>query len=1552
MSSALFCRRVLWLLVAAITWSVLDPIAAPNLMGQEARQSPDRKSDVFRDDNLVAWCIVPFDKSKRTPEQRAAMLEKIGVKRLAYDYRGEHIPTFQQEVDALRKHGIELTAWWFPTVLNDEAKLILDVLERNKIKTQLWVTGGGGNPQNAEQQKELVQAEAARIKPIAEAAAKIGCQVGLYNHGGWFGEPENQIQIIEVLQMKNVGIVYNLHHGHPHLERLPELLKKIKPYLIALNLNGMEVNGDQVGKKILPIGEGSRDMAWLKAIRESGYDGPIGILNHTDEDAEARLLDNLDGLHWLLKGQAGNKPSWRSWVDQERKANESGALQGGVLLEKETRFRKPILTLEVIARVDDAAGFNILAASDTKSSAEHWELFTFAGSGQLSVYLPGMIPDHVKSAGSVVDKKPHHFTMHYETNRVRLLVDGVLVADQAIEPKAKDVSVDPSQHGFALGRLVEGGLHCNGKIDWVRVSKGIREVTPAKAVAGERDDATLAMWSFDENGNELGAKKEKAASVESQSSMPAAKPLEYDPKLVAQLLKESMEHGKAQRGLAVFANAKSACLSCHQIGKLGGKVGPALTEIGKQREGAKIVESLLWPNRELEPTYQTWQVLTSDGEVIRGYKVREENGGVVLRDPSLGTERELAKEDIEEIDATGSLMPEGLVAGMSRQQQLDLIRLLVDLGREPTLDLALVESVLSHAHGHAPVKFPLNRAPIDVKDWPHWESHINRDRLYDFYTKQAEFFRVHQERPSLVAEFPGLDGGPFGHWGNQNEASWESDKWNSTDLGTLLGGVFQGPQGAIGRGICISLGESRDYGVVFNPTTLTYDAFWKGGFVKFSPVRHGFINGMTPRGEYLEKPIGSKPTEPFEYQGLYRFGERIVFAYRIGNVEYLDAPWVQEGKFVRTVAPRSEHPMKECLEGGKAQWPQVISTDIQYGQQSPYAIDTIGLPVDNPWKALIFCGDHAFNPDGTAFVVTMQGDVWHVSGIGLGSGEEAKPSGDTSKGKAKWRRFASGLHHALGIVVDKDGIFVLCRDQIARLHDLNQDGEADFYECFSNAFETSPAGHDYICGLHRDAQGYFFIASGNQGIVRVSPDGKRAEVIATGFRNPDGLGLYPDGVITVPCSEGEWTPASMICGVKPKQLASAAQPEAIYDVADPPFFGYRGPRNGQVPSLPLVYLPRGLDNSAGGQVYISSDKWGPLQGNMVHTSFGTGSHFLLLRDEVGGQLQGGVVPLRGEFLSGTHRARFHPLDGQLYVSGMAGWGAYSIETGCFQRARYTGQTVQMPVGFHVHQNGIAVKFAQKLDPKVAENVQSHIVQAWNYRYSSAYGSPEFSTQHPGAIGHDVLLVTSAQVVDEGKTLFLEIPDLQPANQVYLRMNVDADRGHDLFTTVHQLDKPRTDIRGYREVEKRIAPHPMVGDLILAAKKIPNPWRSKIKNARSVRIEAGKNLTYATRSFTAKPGEAIALTLVNPDVVPHNWALIKPGTLQTVGELSNRLISDPEAVAMQYVPRSEQVIAYTDIVDPNAEFTIHFRVPDQPGRYPYLCTFPGHWMVMNGEMIVE
>src|SRR2546423_10255495 len=64
--------------------------------------------------NLVAWCIVPFDAKKRTPAQRAEMLDRIGLHRYAYDWRAEHLPTFDQELGELEKHHVELTAVWFP----------------------------------------------------------------------------------------------------------------------------------------------------------------------------------------------------------------------------------------------------------------------------------------------------------------------------------------------------------------------------------------------------------------------------------------------------------------------------------------------------------------------------------------------------------------------------------------------------------------------------------------------------------------------------------------------------------------------------------------------------------------------------------------------------------------------------------------------------------------------------------------------------------------------------------------------------------------------------------------------------------------------------------------------------------------------------------------------------------------------------------------------------------------------------------------------------------------------------------------------------------------------------------------------------------------------------------------------------------------------------------------------------------------------------------------------------------------------------------------------
>jgi putative heme-binding domain-containing protein len=1306
---------------------------------------------LFARDNLVAWCIVPFDSQKRGPAERAAMLKELGFRKFAYDYRAEHIPPFDAELEALKKPGIELTAWWFPQTLNSEARQILDVLKRHGLKTQLWVTGAGTPTKTPEEQRQRIVAEAARIRAIAEEAAKIGCTVALYNHGGWFGEPENQLAIIDELKLPNVGIVYNLHHGHQHLDRFPQLLKAMLPRLWCLNLNGMAKGGDADGRKILPLGQGELDLQLLRTIAESGYRGPIGVIGHTQDDAAARLRDNLDGLDWLmaqLEGQpAGLRPQPRTPV-----------------------------------------------------------------------------------------------------------------------PAPPATSTHASHHGHS-------------------------------------------------------------APVTGSSVLPA----DYDERVVSDLLAAAREHGNAHRGARLFSTAKFACLSCHNIGEHGGKVGPPLADAGKRLKAEEIAEAVLWPRRQVKPDFLAWRYRLADGRTVQGYKRSETAASVEVFDPAAQQTLRIAKADIADQQEAGTLMPDGLAAAMTPDERRDIVRLLMDLGRVDGIEKHIVPEASA-----AP--FVYDRAPLDRSARLLWQQPVNRDRVYDFYLKEALFFRGQPAPPHLLPAAPDLDGGKLGHWGNQNEETWKDSRWNETDVGRVLAGVFRGPGVAgakpitVPKGVCVRLGERGEMATCFNPETLTYDALWKGEFFKFSEIRHGFLDGLRPGGEMLPRPPGKKPDQPFVYHGYYRAGERVVFSYKLGDVEMLDSPWAKDGKFERLVGPAGTHPLKDARRGGPAQWPQEFKTPGTLGQGSGYVVDTIRPPFDNPWRALLFFTDFDFLPDGTALLATMTGDVWRVSGI------------DGSLADARWRRFASGLHQPLGMIVWEGQVFVIGRDQITRLIDLNGDGEADYYECFSNAILTSPAGHDFTCGLARDGQGRFYTVSGKQGLLRISADGQQVEVLATGFRNADGLALLADGTVTVPCSEGDWTPASMICLIHPD-----TEPRK----KSPPHYGAGGPKNGQPPALPMVYVPRCLDNSSGGQAVVRDSRFGPLADQILHFSYGQGSQFLVLSDKVGGQAQGAVVPLPGEFRSGVHRGKVNPRDGQLYVCGMGGWGTYTPDDGCFQRVRYTGDAVQLPRSIHFHENGVLVSFTQKVDRAAAGNLAHHFAQAWNYRYGPGYGSPELAPSHPGVAGHEMLTIAGVHAIDE-RTVFVELPELQPVNQLHLLLEVERGKPTELFVTVHKLDQPFTRFPGYRPMAKTIAAHPQLVDMALIGKTIRNPWNAPrgITPTALLDIAAGQNLTFNRRLLKVKAGERLKLTFENPDVVPHNWVLVKPGTLSTVGDLSNKLIADPEAVLRHYVPKTDDVLVYTDIVSPQQSCTIWFDAPQQPGRYPYLCTFPGHWMVMNGELVVE
>lgn len=259
-----------------------------------AAAEPAAATSVFAKGNLVAWCIVPFDAKNRNPTERAEMLVRLGIGKLAYDWRQQHVPTFEDEILQLRRHGIDFFAFW------GTHPEFMPLIEKHGIRPQFWTTMQA--PAEGTQQQKVEEA-ARRLLPLVAQTRQLGCKLALYNHGGWAGEPANLTAVAKWLRAnqdaEHVGIVYNLHHGHGHIADFAEALTLMQPYLFCLNLNGMN---DGEKPKILPIGQGQHDLAILKTIRDSSYAGPIGILDHRDGvDAEVALRANLDGLKNLLE---------------------------------------------------------------------------------------------------------------------------------------------------------------------------------------------------------------------------------------------------------------------------------------------------------------------------------------------------------------------------------------------------------------------------------------------------------------------------------------------------------------------------------------------------------------------------------------------------------------------------------------------------------------------------------------------------------------------------------------------------------------------------------------------------------------------------------------------------------------------------------------------------------------------------------------------------------------------------------------------------------------------------------------------------------------------------------------------------------------------------------------------------------------------------------------------------------------------------------------------------------------------------------------------------
>ncbi len=454
-------------------------------------------------------------------------------------------------------------------------------------------------------------------------------------------------------------------------------------------------------------------------------------------------------------------------------------------------------------------------------------------------------------------------------------------------------------------------------------------------------------------------------------------------------------------------------------------------------------------------------------------------------------------------------------------------------------------------------------------------------------------------------------------------------------------------------------------------------------------------------------------------------------------------------------------------------WPVALRTEAKIGAgDGTFAVDTLTAPQDNPWMCRVRPAGFDFLPGGDrAAVCTWDGDVWIVGGV------------DRPEGGLTWKRYASGLFQPLGLKVIEGQITVTCRDQIVILRDRNGDGEADFYDCFNNDQQVTDHFHEFAMGLQTDDAGNLYYARaachGLKAIVpqhgtllRVSQDGLRTEILATGFRAPNGVCLNPDGTFFLTDQEGFWTPKNRINWVRPGRFYGNMW--GYTDVTDP---------SDDAMEPPVCWITNRFDRSPSELLWVLADTWGPLGGALLNFSYGYGKIFVVLHETIGDQKQGGMVELPiPPFPTGIIRGRFHPGSRHLYVCGLYAWAGAQTYPGDFYRVRYQGGPVHVPIGLHAGREGLRIDFTEPLDRETAGDVKRYKITVWSLKRTESYGSEHFDEQ--------ALDVTSARVSDDGRSVTLAIRGLGPTRGMEVRYDLRAADGRPvagaIHNTIHQL----------------------------------------------------------------------------------------------------------------------------------------------------------------------
>jgi cytochrome c5 len=432
-------------------------------------------------------------------------------------------------------------------------------------------------------------------------------------------------------------------------------------------------------------------------------------------------------------------------------------------------------------------------------------------------------------------------------------------------------------------------------------------------------------------------------------------------------------------------------------------------------------------------------------------------------------------------------------------------------------------------------------------------------------------------------------------------------------------------------------------------------------------------------------------------------------------------------------------------KGGTAQFPQKVLASIKKSKDGgPFQVDQFELPFHGPWKnQLRLSGIDFLDDKNKAVICSSDGDVWLVDGL------------LTNTENLVWKRIASGLFQPLGIKIVDKKIFVTCRDQLVKLHDLNGDEEIDFYESFNSDHQVTNHFHEFAMGLQTDKEGNFYYAKSARHarralvpqhgtLLKVSKDGQTTEIMANGFRAANGVCINPDGSFIITDQEGHWNPMNRINWIQKKG--------AFYGN----MFGYNPSSDSSDTGMeqPLTWIEKEVDQSPSELLWVDSKKWGPLNGSLLSFSYGYGKVFVVPHEKVGTQMQGGVFELPiPRFSTGVMRGRFNAGDGQLYACGLSAWGSTGPELGGFYRIRYEGAKSIIPIGLKAKKDGMEISFSHAVDVKNLTSVSSYQVETWDLKRLRRYGSDHYNKK--------LLKVSAVKASADNKKVFLSIPNIKP-----------------------------------------------------------------------------------------------------------------------------------------------------------------------------------------------